>query len=71
VSAVRGVSIQDCLWRAFLAAAMGYAVGFLIFGKLGLSIAREAAAQAPPPRPAAPPAEKPGPPAASGPPAAK
>ena len=64
LSILRGIPFRDCLVRAAVACAVGYLVGWMVFGKLGLSIAKEAAgkAPAPSPMPAAPAEQKPAPP---------
>lgn len=63
VSLVKGVSFGDCILRAVLALGLGYLVGWLIFGRVGLAIAKEAAGQVEAPPEAAPEAK----PAASAP----
>ena len=57
LSVTKGIPVRDCLWRAAVAVLLGYWIGKLIFGPLGLSVAREAAGPVPPEAP--PPSEKP------------
>lgn len=52
LSLMHGLALKDCVLRAFLALVLGYLVGRLIFGKVGLSIAKEAAGRAEQPKPA-------------------
>jgi len=61
LSVTKGVPVRDCLWRAAVAVLFGYWIGKLIFGPVGLSVAKEAAGTVPPeppppaePKPAAP-----------------
>ena len=60
LSVMKGIPARDCLWRAAVAVLSGYWIGRLIFGPLGLSVAREAAGPVPPeapPPPEMPPAQ--------------
>jgi len=41
--AARGVPAVETLWRAVLAAAAGFLLGWLVFGKLGAAVMNEAA----------------------------
>jgi hypothetical protein len=43
VGAARGVPAVETFWRAVLAAAAGYLLGWLVFGKLGAAVMHEAA----------------------------
>jgi len=43
VGAARGVPAVETFWRAVLAAASGFLLGWLVFGKLGAAVMHEAA----------------------------
>ena len=53
LSAAKGIPARDCLWRAAVAVLLGYWIGRLIFGPVGLSVVKEAAGPVPPEPPAA------------------
>jgi hypothetical protein len=60
LSVMKGIPARDCFWRAAVAVLLGYWIGRLVFGPLGLSVAREAAGPVPPetpPPPGKPPAQ--------------
>jgi len=57
LSVAKAIPPSQFLWRAAVAVLLGYWIGKLIFGPLGLSVAREAAGPVPPETP--PPPEKP------------
>jgi len=61
VGLAKGLPLGACAWRALLALVLGTLVGWLVFGKVGLSVVREAAASPPPAPPAG---DRPGAPAA-------
>ena len=52
-----GASFGTSVWRACAALFIGYGIGRVVFGSLGLSTAREAAGTVPPPAPPAAPGE--------------
>lgn len=52
----RGMGVWDTLWRGVVAAALGYLVGWMVFGRIGVDLAKESASVT---EPAAPPAPKP------------
>lgn len=57
----KGLPFGDCAVRALAALVLGFLAGWLVFGKVGLSVAREAAgteAPAAPKPPGAPSGEK-------------
>ena len=55
----RDASFGTSVWRACAALLVGYVVGRMLFGSLGLSAAKEAAGTVPAPAPPAAPGEMP------------
>jgi len=53
LSVAKGIPVRDVLWRAAVAVFLGYWIGRLIFGPVGLAVAKEAAGTVPPEPPAA------------------
>lgn len=41
-SALRGLGVWDAIWRGLIGAALGFLAGWLLFGRIGLELAKEA-----------------------------
>lgn len=62
----RGAGLSTAVWRSCVALLLGYWIGRLVFGSLGMSTVKEVVGSVPPPAPTAAPGE--GKPAAAPPP---
>ncbi|GEM_PF-5526254 len=62
VGIARDLGIWSTVWRGAVAGALGYLLGWLMFGRVGLELAKESAGETVPTGPA-PPGKPPEPPA--------